>query len=113
MMKRISRKAELAIINGSRPLSMWTRTAILTQVKRLMSHDEFELAKTLPFDSLFASISPIVQSSHRIDGDLVAFHSFSPFRFYLETGRPDLAKQYKRTHNGMEFCTIEAAKANQ
>lgn len=111
--KRISTKAELAILHGSRPISMWTRIAILTQIKRLMPHDEFELAKQLETDKLLESISPIVQSYHYWrDGELVAFHVFSPFRFFLATGRQELAKQYKRTHNGMEFSSEEAFKGN-
>lgn len=112
--KKISKGAKADMLIGARPWIMWTRTAILIQIKRLLSREDFELAKKLDTGTLFLSISPIIFSNHQWrDGIVLGHYVFSPYRFYAAIGRSDLALQYKRSHSGKEYDIIEACEVNQ
>lgn len=43
--KGISKNAKKAMLEGARPFEMWTPIAILTQIKRIMPAQVYEIAK--------------------------------------------------------------------
>lgn len=112
--KRISKGARADMLIGARPLEMWSRTAILIQVKRLLPRNDFEIAKRTDTQTLCRSISPIIFSNHEWrDGRILGHYVFSPYRFYLAIGHDDLAIEYKQRHSGKEYDIIEACEANK
>lgn len=65
--KDISQNAKRAMLEGARPLEMWTPIAILTQIKRMMPAQVYEIAKERykAGFTLIECISPIVYKNCR------------------------------------------------
>lgn len=114
--KDISKNAKRAMLEGARPFDMWTPIAILTQIKRMMPAQIYEIAKERYRASftLRECISPFVyKSCRRRDYEIKPLHVLSPYRTYLYIGRGDLARLYKARKAGMEFDITDTRAANK
>lgn len=110
--KRTSNAAKFLMLYGIRPSELWTRIAILTQIKRVMP-ECYSLAKQLPIELLQECISPLVHSMCHFLGKVVPFYAFSKYRAYQAFGMTWEAKCFKRTHNGKDYDAHELFEANE
>lgn len=114
--KDIPKNAKKAMLEGARPFDMWTPIAILTQIKRMMPAQVYEIAKER-YEAGFTlkeCISPIVYKNCRWrDYEIKALHVLSPYRTYCYIGREDLAMYYKVRKAGMEFDITDTRAANK
>ena len=114
--KDIPTNAKMAMLEGARPFEMWTPIAILTQIKRMMPVQVYEIAKERykAGFTLKECISPLVYKICRWrDYKIKPLHVLSPYRTYLYIGREDLAKHYKVRKAGMEFDITDTRAANK